>query len=502
MISPISHLVYDLIPSEKVKISVEDTLLLSRMYQSKNKILEASNILDDIEISNLTIDVHLRKISLLTKQSLDSGYLDESKLEEHLTSLKKKGKINSEKFKKILMVLVLNMELSQNIINIISDFDFSESDKSERGSLNNLFLAEKFSQNKDIFNSLEIFFRIFSKRDFEDLRVLENYQILKILKTFGLDSYHKRLRKYFTMNIKNEILIEGYVEYISANKNLSKNTIKSYREDIFEFSRFIGKNEIKKIENIDLKKFINYLSNNFSPKSHSRKLSSLKNFFNYLFDLKIIKVNPVNSFDFPKIPRSLPKYLTENEIKVLLDKTYQDFSKKGIRLSVMLEILYATGIRISELIKIKKGDINEDLSSVLIQGKGGVHRNVPLFGRAIVTLKNYLKSIDEDKIENYFLFPSSSKDGHITRHRFFQLLKKLAFDCNIPKEKVSPHVIRHSFASHLLERGVDLRIIQESLGHKDISTTQIYTHVQANKIRKILEEKHSLKKEIKKLIKI
>ncbi len=304
------------------------------------------------------------------------------------------------------------------------------------------------------------------------------------------------------MNMKNEILIEGYVEYLSANKNLSKNTIKSYREDIFEFSRFIGKNEIKKIENIDLKKFINYLSNNFSPKSHSRKLSSLKNFFNYLVDLKIIKVNPVNSFDFPKIPRSLPKYLTENEIKVLLDKTYQDFSKKGIRLSVMLEILYATGIRISELIKIKKGDINEDLSSVLIQGKGGVHRNVPLFGRAIVTLKNYLKSIDEDKIENYFLFPSSSKDGHITRHRFFQLLKKLAFDCNIPKEKVSPHVIRHSFASHLLERGVDLRIIQESLGHKDISTTQIYTHVQANKIRKILEEKHSLKKEIKKLIKI
>ncbi len=193
MISPISHLVYDLIPSEKVKISVEDTLLLSRMYQSKNKILEASNILDDIEISNLTIDVHLRKISLLTKQSLDSGYLDESKLEEHLTSLKKKGKIDSEKFKKILMVLVLNMELSQNIINIISDFDFSESDKSERGSLNNLFLAEKFSQNKDIFNSLEIFFRIFSKRDFEDLSLLENYQILKILKTFGLDSYHKRL---------------------------------------------------------------------------------------------------------------------------------------------------------------------------------------------------------------------------------------------------------------------------------------------------------------------
>ena len=107
---------------------------------------------------------------------------------------------------------------------------------------------------------------------------------------------------------------------------------------------------------------------------------------------------------------------------------------KGLRISTMLEILYATGVRISELIKIKKGDINEDLSSVLIQGKGGVHRNVPLFGRAIVTLKKYLKSIRENKIENYFLFPSSSKDGHITRHRFFQILKKLAFDCNIPKK--------------------------------------------------------------------
>ena len=130
------------------------------------------------------------------------------------------------------------------------------------------------------------------------------------------------------------------------------------------------------------------------------------------------------------------------------------------------------------------------------------HRNVLLFGRAIVTLKHYLISIDVDKIENYFLFPSSSKDGHITRHRFFQIIKKLAIDCNISTNKVSPHVIRHSFASHLLERGVDLRIIQESLGHKDISTTQIYTHIQANKIRKVLNESHSLKKEIKKLIKI
>ena len=304
------------------------------------------------------------------------------------------------------------------------------------------------------------------------------------------------------MNTKNGLLIEGYLEYISANKNLSKNTIQSYKDDLLEFSRFMKNNEIKKIGNNEFKKYINYLSIKFSPKSHSRKLSSLKNFFNYLIDLKIINLNPINNFDFPKIPKSLPKFLTEKEVNILLDRTYQDFSHKGVRLSTMLEILYATGIRISELVKIRKADINEDLSSILIKGKGGVHRIVPLFGRAIVTLKNYLKIKDQDKINNSYLFPSNSKDGHITRNRFFQLIKQLANECNISRAKVSPHVIRHSFASHLLERGVDLRIIQESLGHKDISTTQIYTHIQSNKIRKVLEEKHSLKKEIKKLIKI
>ena len=302
------------------------------------------------------------------------------------------------------------------------------------------------------------------------------------------------------MSVKNQQLIGGYLEYLSANKNLSKNTIKSYKDDLVEFASFSGKKDIDLTKTDDVKKFINYLSNKFSPKSHSRKLSSLKKFFNYLFDLKIIEINPVNNFDFPKIPKSLPKFLSEEEIKILLDKTYKDSSYKGLRMSTMLEILYATGVRISELIKIKKGDINDDLSSILIKGKGGVFRVVPLFGRAIVTLKKYLKSQEKIKLRNSFLFPSSSKDGHITRHRFFQMIKELAVNCNISQKKVSPHVIRHSFASHLLERGVDLRIIQESLGHKDISTTQIYTHVQTNKIRKILEEKHSLKKEIKKLI--
>ena len=304
------------------------------------------------------------------------------------------------------------------------------------------------------------------------------------------------------MNPKNMILIEGYLEYISASKNLSKNTVISYKDDLVEFAKFIKTKEIKTIQENELKKYINYLSSHFAPKSQSRKLSSLKSFFSYLFEFEIKDFSPADNIDFPKLPKSLPKFLTEKEIKVLLDKTYIDNSFKGLRLSVMLEILYATGIRVSELIKIKKGDINEDFSSILIQGKGGQHRVVPLFGRALNSLRDYLISKKMDKINNSFLFPSNSKEGHITRHRFFQLIKKLAIDCDISTKRVSPHVIRHSFASHLLERGVDLRIIQESLGHKDISTTQIYTHIQANKIRKVLNESHSLKKDIKKLIKI
>ena len=193
LFGPISDLVFELVPTEKGMISNEDKLLLSRMFQSKNKIFEANNILNDFDGKDLSSDVYERKISLLVKQTLNGNYLDEDKLREYLTSLSRKEKITSEKLKKILMVLTLNAELPQDIINLISNFNFTESDKSTKGNLQNIFLVEKFSQNKDLFNSLEIFFRIISNRDFEELSLLENYQILKILKNFSFDGYYKRL---------------------------------------------------------------------------------------------------------------------------------------------------------------------------------------------------------------------------------------------------------------------------------------------------------------------
>ena len=175
-----------------------------------------------------------------------------------------------------------------------------------------------------------------------------------------------------------------------------------------------------------------------------------------------------------------------------------------MRLTLQLEILYVTGIRVSELVNIKNGDINDDFSSIIIKGKGGDQRIVPIFGKVLDILKIYIDELrsSQNGVINKFLFPSNSKEGHLTRNRFFQILKDLANKINLDPARVSPHIIRHSFASHLLNRGVDLRIIQESLGHKDISTTQIYTHIQPTKLRKILEKKHSINDELKKFKKL
>ena len=193
MIGPISNLVFDLVPKEKGLMSTEDALLLSRMFQSKNKVFEANELLNNIENKDFSSEVYFRKISLLVKQFLNNGYLDENKLRDYLIGLNKNKKITSEKLRKILMVLVLNVELPQDIINLISNFSFSESDKEEKGNLQYLFLTDSFSNNKDIFNSLDIFFKIVSNRDFEELSLLENYQVLKILKNLSLDNYYKRL---------------------------------------------------------------------------------------------------------------------------------------------------------------------------------------------------------------------------------------------------------------------------------------------------------------------
>ena len=303
---------------------------------------------------------------------------------------------------------------------------------------------------------------------------------------------------------KNINLIEKYIEFIFAQKNLAKNTVASYENDLSEFAKFIGNSDFLDLNVTEFKKYVSYLSKNFSPSSHSRKLSSVKNFFLYLYDLKLVKNTPIDFIDFPKLPKKIPKFLSESEVNNLIKKSYEDKSFKGLRTTLLIEILYATGIRVSELVGISLGDISDNYSSIVIRGKGGGQRIVPLFGKVKTVLKRYLGFLNQLKrpTKSLFLFPSNSKFGHLTRNRFFQILKNLGKEIHLDLNRISPHVLRHSFASHLLSRGVDLRIIQESLGHKDISTTQIYTHIQSGKLRKILEKRTYIDDEIKKFKKL
>ena len=308
------------------------------------------------------------------------------------------------------------------------------------------------------------------------------------------------------MNFKNNLLVEKFIEYLVSKKNLSKNTCESYVNDINGFFSYQNDCNIDEISEKKIKYYIKNLSKNFSPNSHSRKLSSLKIFFDYLSQKEIIKTNPIDNFDFPKLKRNIPKILTEDSIIKLIEITYEDKSPIGLRSSLFLEILYSSGIRVSELVSLKLSSLDDGFKNLIIKGKGNKERILPLLNQTKKILKEYLKVRNfffKGKIkENGFLFPSNSKLGHVTRHRFFQILKKLANTAGIDSSQISPHTIRHSFATHLLNRGVDLRTIQESLGHSDISTTQIYTHVQISKLRKVLEEKSPINNKLLKFLKI
>ena len=168
---------------------------------------------------------------------------------------------------------------------------------------------------------------------------------------------------------KNINLIEKYIEFIFAQKNLAINTVVSYQNDLIEFAKFIGEDDFLKLTISHFKQYVNYLSKNFSSSSHCRKLSSVKNFFLYLYDLELVKTTPVDLIDFPKLPKKIPKFLTESEVNDLIEKSYEDKSFKGLRTSLLIEILYATGIRVSEC-KYKLGDISDNYSSIVIRGKG------------------------------------------------------------------------------------------------------------------------------------
>jgi len=299
-------------------------------------------------------------------------------------------------------------------------------------------------------------------------------------------------------------LIESFLENMAAERGAAQNTLAAYRRDLEQFAASFQrrKKDFLSVDTALIETALKQLSaSGQSARSVARKLSAIRQFYRFLYSEKIRVDDPTTSLEAPSLPRSLPKTLQREDIEALIVAAK---AKSDVRLVALLEMLYASGLRVSELVTLKLSQMmpvsdkrmRGRAGFITVRGKGSKERMVPLHAGAIEALQDYLVFRKEklgDK-ESPWLFPSSGKEGYLTRQRFGQLLKVLAIEANIDPEKVSPHALRHSFASHLLGGGADLRVIQELLGHADISTTQIYTHVQGERLAKLVEQHHPLAK--------
>lgn len=288
-------------------------------------------------------------------------------------------------------------------------------------------------------------------------------------------------------------MIENFLEMIVVERGASFNTVEAYRRDLKDFSRFLEGASLQQASANDLK---NYLAHqDLSPSSVARKLSALRQFYRFLIGEGERGDDPTSLIDSPRSGRPLPKTLTEADVIKLLEGAQQDPSPEGKRLHALLEILYAAGLRVSELVSLSYSMAVRGGEYLLVTGKGDKERLAPMNLQAKKALAAYLpfRPLFCTGAESPWLFPSTK--GHLTRQRFGQLLKELAVKVGLDSAKVSPHIIRHAFASHLLSHGADLISIQKMLGHADISTTQVYTHVIQDQLRALVYDHHPLQKE-------
>lgn len=284
--------------------------------------------------------------------------------------------------------------------------------------------------------------------------------------------------------------VEDYVNYVYIEKKLSDNTKLAYERDLLFFAKFVNYKDVSLVTTNDVRNYVNYLSDNKeSDKTIARKIVSVRTFFDYLTREKKISINPCERIVSPKLRKTLPKTLDINEVNKLLDlhpKTALEY-----RNMAMIELMYASGLRVSELISLDVNDVNLKDNYVRCFGKGKKERIVPIATYTTNILDAYINGHRPSLLKGYLtdkLFISSYGKG-ITRQGFFKILKQVAKTQGIEKD-FSPHTLRHSFATHLLEGGADLRSISELLGHENIKTTQVYTHLSNNKKRKDYETYH------------
>jgi integrase/recombinase XerD len=310
-------------------------------------------------------------------------------------------------------------------------------------------------------------------------------------------------------------LVDSFLDMLTTERGAALNTRHAYWRDLADVSLFLRQqrnSDVNKATTEDLKAYLKDLSDKTHSKGTNkskiavrtvaRRLSALRQFYRFMVSENIRQDDPTSTIESPKQGRTLPKTLTESEVDTLIKTAAGDGSAESIRLVCLLEMLYATGLRVSELVGLPLSAIGEGQQFLMVTGKAGRDRMVPLSDPAQKAMKNYMAvraqfyGTDEQKLrQERWLFPSRTSDsGHLTRQRFAQLLKDLARNAGMEEGRVSPHILRHAFATHLLSNGADLRSVQKMLGHADIATTQIYTHIVGDKLKKTVKDKHPLSK--------
>ncbi len=290
-----------------------------------------------------------------------------------------------------------------------------------------------------------------------------------------------------------EKLIERFIEAIISQRGSSKNTVSSYEADLYAFKKQIKNKTLTEVCKKDIVFYIETMRNQgLSSKTESRRLAAIRQFYAFLTEEEVITENPSLSLDNPKSYKSLPRCISQDEVLQLFSATNELKYEERIRAQVLLHLLYGSGLRVSEALGLRFNMFDDGGKFVRVLGKGGKERLVGLSDDGYCLVQE-LKTCNIGQSDDW-LFPSVNKKKHISRQRIFQILRFLAIEGGVNPKSVSPHVMRHAFATHLIDNGADLLSVKKMLGHSSITTTEIYTHISNTKIKKELFEKHPLQK--------
>ncbi len=293
--------------------------------------------------------------------------------------------------------------------------------------------------------------------------------------------------------------VSEFIESLAAERGAADNTLEAYARDLRDYRDFLGSTNMHDANREDVLNYLETLRNEgLADRTRARKLSAIKQYYRFAFDEGINDNNPALSIATPRSARDLPHNLSVDDVTNLMNcaRNYGRNEHDKARNCAMFEILYATGLRVSELVSLPSAQIRTLPDTFIVSGKGNKDRVVVLNDDAKRSIAAYLplrdKKLEKGKSQSPFLFPSRGKLGHVTRNAFFLIVKNVAIEANLDPDVISPHVLRHAFATHLLAGGADLRVIQSLLGHADIATTEIYTHILDETLAKLVFENHPL----------